>query len=115
MSSKGLSRPQTAPNPKGETFTKIKPQTFNNTNFQELIFEKLRQILHASQIPIEQLFASIDKDKSGDISNLEFINAIRNLNLGLNLREIEDLLLHSDSNNDGKIDFREFTRKFSPQ
>jgi len=40
----------------------------------------------------------MDTDGSGEVSNLEFINAIRGLNLGLNLKEIEELLLYVDSN-----------------
>jgi len=57
----------------------------------------------------------MDVDRSGDVSNLEFINAIRKLNLGLNLKEIEDLIMYCDSNQDGKISFNEFIRKFAPQ
>lgn len=82
---------------------------------QEKIFEKLRQILLASNTPVEKFFAAVDVDKSGDISNLEFINALKRLNLGLHLIEIEDLLLYCDSNHDGKISFQEFMRKFTPQ
>jgi len=79
------------------------------------VFDKLRQILLASNIPIEKFFSNIDADRSGEVSNLEFINGIKSLNLGLNLQEIEDLLMYCDSNQDGKISFQEFVRKFAPQ
>jgi len=82
---------------------------------QRKLFDKVRQIILASNIPVEKFFKDMDIDKSGDISNLEFINAIRKLNLGLNLKEIEELILYCDSNQDGKISFQEFIRKFAPQ
>ena len=90
-------------------------QKISKEEKQKKVFDKLRQILLASNIPIEKFFSKIDTDKSGEISNLEFINAIKGLNLGLNLQEIEDLLMYCDSNQDGKISFQEFIRKFSPQ
>ena len=83
--------------------------------FQEKVFEKLRQILHASNLSIEQFFKSVDKDASGEISNLEFINAIRSLNLGLSQKEIEEILMYCDHNKDGKISFSEFVNKFAPR
>ena len=82
---------------------------------QRKVFDKLRQILMASNISVEAFFAKVDTDRSGELSNLEFINAIKNLNLGLNLTEIEDLLMYCDSNQDGKISFHEFVKKFAPQ
>lgn len=98
----------------------IPGNTYNTENIskeerQRKLFDKLRQILLASNIPIEKFFKEMDVDKSGDVSNLEFINAIRKLNLGLNLKEIEDLIMYVDSNQDGKISFQEFIRKFAPQ
>lgn len=82
---------------------------------QKKVFDKLRQILVSAGITVEGFFSKFDTDRSGDLSNLEFINAIKNLNLGLNLTEIEDLLVYCDSNQDGKISFHEFVRKFAPQ
>jgi len=82
---------------------------------QRKLFDRLRQIILASNIPVEKFFKDMDIDRSGDISNLEFINAIRKLNLGLSLKEIEELILYCDSNQDGKISFQEFVIKFAPQ
>jgi Ca2+-binding EF-hand superfamily protein len=71
--------------------------------------------LHASNTSVEQFFKQIDTDGSGEVSNLEFINALRSLNLGLNLKEMEELLLYCDTNRDGKISFQEFASKFAPR
>lgn len=82
---------------------------------QKKLFDKLRQVILASNIPVEKFFKEMDVDGSGDVSNLEFINAMRKLNLGLNLKEMEDLIMYCDSNQDGKISFNEFIRRFAPQ
>lgn len=82
---------------------------------QKKLFDKLRQIILASNTPVEKFFKSIDTDGSGQVSNLEFINAIRGLNIGLNLKEIEDLIMYCDTNGDGMISFQEFVQKFAPE
>lgn len=82
---------------------------------QSKLFEKLRQILFTSNISVEQFFQKIDKDGSGEISNLEFINSIRAMGLGLPLKEIEELLIYCDNDKDGKISFQEFVAKFAPR
>ena len=46
------------------------------------------------------------------ISQVEFRNAIRRLNLGLTSREIDKMMTRIDSNADGKIDWKEFIAKF---
>lgn len=82
---------------------------------QRKLFDKVRQVLLASNIPVEHFFRELDTDNNGSLSNLEFINGIRKLNLGLSLSEIEELVLYVDTNNDGKISFQEFIRRFVPQ
>jgi Ca2+-binding EF-hand superfamily protein len=47
------------------------------------------------------------------VSQLEFRNAIRKLNLGLSSREIDQLLNKIDTNSDGKISYPEFAAHFS--
>ena len=54
----------------------------------------------------------MDTDNSGKLSAIEFRNAMRKLQLGLTAREIDDLLLRVDTNNDGQIDWAEFCVKF---
>ena len=76
------------------------------------MFEKLRQIIRSSAKSFEEIFREFDEDKNGYISQVEFRNAIRKLNLGLTSREIDQLMVKIDTNQDGKIDWKEFTAKF---
>jgi len=99
-----------------KSFTQtLQPNNISKEEFQAKVFEKVRQILHASNTTVEQFFKKIDTDGSGEVSNLEFINALRSLNLGLSLKEIEELLMYCDTNKDGKISFHEFASKFAPR
>ena len=56
----------------------------------------------------------MDSDGNGWLSGVEFRNAIRKLELGLNSRDIDQLLARVDTNSDGKIDYIEFINKFRP-
>jgi Ca2+-binding EF-hand superfamily protein len=70
------------------------------------------KIVQVSPLTLEQLFKEIDQDSSGKISQIEFRNAIRKLNLGLTSRDIDNIICRVDSNNDGQIDWQEFVSKF---
>lgn len=48
---------------------------------------------------------------SGSISNLEFRNALRALNLGFTSKEIDLLLNYINENGDGMINWMDFMRK----
>ena len=75
----------------------------------------LKTVLNASNISIQDFFKKIDKAGEGTISNLEFVNAIKNLKLGITLQEIEELVATCDKNNDGKISFYEFMKQLQPK
>ena len=68
--------------------------------------------MRSSSQTLDQIFREFDSDGNGSISEVEFRNAIRKLNLGLTSREIDKLMLRIDSNSDGKIDYNEFISKF---
>lgn len=84
----------------------------NNEEFSMNIIDKVRQILRSSNKTIEQVFKDFDKDGSGSISNVEFRNAFREMNLGLSLAEIDQLQNVCDENMDGLVDWKEFVKKF---
>jgi len=56
------------------------------------VFEKLRQIIRSSTKSFEEIFKDFDTDKNGSISQVEFRNALRKLNLGMTSREMDKLL-----------------------
>ena len=93
----------------------LREEAKDKAEWQEKVVERLKHILAASNIPLEEFYRQIDTDGSGDISNLEFVNAIRKLNLGLSLKEIDELLMYFDKNQDGKITFNEMLCKLKPQ
>ena len=71
--------------------------------WQHDIFEKLKQIIRTSSKSFQDIFKEMDSDGNGYISEVEFRNAIRKLNLGLTSREIDQLMRKIDTNSDGKI------------
>ncbi|EGR32802.1 hypothetical protein IMG5_070330 [Ichthyophthirius multifiliis] len=76
------------------------------------IVTKVKQILRTSNKSINQVFNDFDKDKSGEISNLEFKAAFRNLIIGLTSKEIDVLLNFCDESGEGIVNWREFINKF---
>jgi hypothetical protein len=92
--------------------TTIQTQSSSSSQWNTDIFEKVRQIIRSSSKSFEDIFREFDEDGNGTISQTEFRNAIRKLNLGLSSREIDKLMERIDTNSDGKIDWREFMSKF---
>ena len=57
---------------------------------------------------LEDFFAKLDQDGSGDLSTDEFGNALRRLGLGLSDTQIEQIVAEMDTNGDGRVNFEEF-------
>ncbi len=92
--------------------TTIKTESSSSSTWNQDILEKLRQIIKTSPKSFEDIFKEFDSDGNGTISQTEFRNALRKLNLGLTLREIDKVMAKMDTNQDGKIDWVEFISKF---
>ena len=75
--------------------------------------EKLKIIIKASPLNIKEMFSQMDTDKSGKLTAQEFRNGIRKLGIGLKSREIDQIILRVDTNQDGLINYKEFIAKFS--
>lgn len=82
---------------------------------QKGITERVKQILVASKIPLEEFFKQIGSERDGTISNLEFINAFRKLNLGVSLSEINQILMRLDQNQDGRVAYADLLRIFKTE
>lgn len=61
---------------------------------------------------MDNIFAQIDFDGSGDITPLEFRKALKMVSLNLTDTEIEKIMQRVDANNDGIITYSEFAAKF---
>ncbi len=69
------------------------------------IFERLKYLIRASNSDVAKIFKTMDKDKSGKLTPIEFRNGIRKLGLGLSSRDIDHIVSRLDSNADGLIDY----------
>ena len=62
---------------------------------------------------LQKSFEAIDTDGSKDISYQEFLTALRKLDLGLADENIYDLFQSMDTSGNGRLEFDEFSDKFS--
>lgn len=76
------------------------------------MIERLRVIIATSTKSIQEIFNEFDEDGNGFITQVEFRNAMRRLNLGITSREMDSVLQQLDNNGDGMIDYQEFSAKF---
>jgi hypothetical protein len=83
----------------------IVSQSSSSSQWDQDIFEKVRQIIRTSSKSFEDIFKEFDTDANGSISQVEFRQAIRKLQLGLTSKEIDKLMERIDTNNDGKVDW----------
>lgn len=74
------------------------------------LIDRVKQILRSCNKTPTEIFQEFDKDGSGEISNLEFRAAFKNLNLGLSFKDIDELMIYCDTNADGVINGSEFSK-----
>lgn len=82
-------------------------RTAENRRWKDNVLARFRSLLKAASQQtktVEELFREIDVDESGKITSVEFRNAVRKLQLGLTSREIDQILIAIDRNNDGVVD-----------
>lgn len=77
----------------GRPISAMNNEEENDSDYQEKLLSKIRRLLRPTIKQVGELLRSLDVNKSGLITNLEFRNAIKSLNLGLFQQEI-DLLLN---------------------
>ena len=81
--------------------------------WENAIFNKVIAVLKLKRVSPRQVFDYFDKDGNGRLSSREFLNAIEKMGVNdLNPKEKETLLKSIDADMDGRIDFREFWRKW---
>ena len=73
---------------------------------------ELQDLFHRSGVNLREAFSAFDRDGDGVISRHEFIEGLRQLNVGLSATQIEDVLAHADKDGDGRIEYSEFVRQF---
>ena len=92
--------------------TTIQTKTSSSNQWDNNVIERLRVIIATSTKSLREIFNEFDEDGNGFITQVEFRNAMRKLNLGITSREMDQVLQQIDNNGDGKIDWLEFSAKF---
>jgi hypothetical protein len=100
---------------KGTGKTTLQTEGSKQRVWENDIFEKLRGLVKSSSQTLEQIFNDLDQDNNGVLSTLEFRGAMRKLGIGLTSKEIDKLMIKTDKNSDGVIDWEEFMSKFKPR
>ena len=89
-------------------------EEFDEDNSGSISFEEFYMYMRRRQAPadpkklVEDIFAFIDTDKSGDVSNAEFKDVIEGLNTGMSDTDIQNLVREIDTSGDGTISIGEF-------
>ncbi|KAF0696477.1 Aste57867_12772 [Aphanomyces stellatus] len=74
------------------------------------ICKKLYRAMGAGSI--EQAFKVFDADGSGTIEYDEFMNILKKMDTGLSDQQMFELMRTADTNDDGRLDFKEFVSRF---
>jgi Ca2+-binding EF-hand superfamily protein len=74
--------------------------------------KRFHTLLKASPYSMEDIFKMMDMNSDGQISTIEFRNALRKLNLGLTARDIDLLMQRVDTDQNGQINWKEFSSRF---
>lgn len=92
-------------------------------SFGENILSRLRLLVKQSGKSLDDIFNQFDTDGSGELTRTEFRKALRAMNLGLTILEINEIITLVDQadltghtrydkvEGDGKIDYDEFAAK----
>jgi Ca2+-binding EF-hand superfamily protein len=74
---------------------------------------ELRAIFRSRGVNLREAFQAFDRDGDGVITRYELGSGLRQLNLGLSARQVDEVLAYVDKDGDGRVDYPEFVRQFS--
>ncbi|OQS04980.1 serine/threonine-protein phosphatase [Thraustotheca clavata] len=93
---------------------RIENPTVDSSGWQESIIsticKKLYRAMGAGSI--EHAFRIFDADKNGTIEYDEFMSTLKQMDTGLSEHQVFELMRTADTNDDGRIDFKEFVQRF---
>ncbi|EXB75278.1 putative calcium-binding protein CML28 [Morus notabilis] len=78
------------------------------TTKSSLPHKKERNISSKKLAELRKVFATFDKNNDGFITKQELKDSLKNIRIFMTDKEVEDMVMKSDSNGDGLIDFEEF-------
>lgn len=87
----------------------------NVSSESQSVLDKMKKLMRINHQNLEQIFKAHDLDNTGYISNIQFRNIIRQLNLGLQLKDIDTVLHICESKNGALINWKEFLLNIQPR
>ncbi|CAD8157187.1 unnamed protein product [Paramecium pentaurelia] len=75
------------------------------------LLDKIRRYLRNSNKNVNDLFKQYDPDNTGFITNLEFRQVIRSLNMGLTFQDVDILSAMLDTDRNSMVNWKEFSKK----
>ena len=88
-----------------DIFKQIDTDKSGKIEYTEFISASLDKNIYMNEQKLRDAFNLFDTDKNGKISASEIERVLK---LGINSKEIEDIMVKNDINKDGEIDFKEF-------
>jgi len=82
---------------------------------EDMLIARFMQITTAgTNKTISDLFKKMDVNRDGTLTRQEFMNAISQLNIHLNIFEVDYIFAKHDTNGDGVLNYAEFAKTFLP-
>lgn len=72
---------------------------------------QIAEKVHTKYTRMQQAFHALDADKSGALSKLEFMEAVKNFNLHIPFEHMMQIIDDCDTNKDGQISYVEFAEQ----
>ncbi|KAM3134464.1 hypothetical protein pb186bvf_013430 [Paramecium bursaria] len=89
--------------------SELPPDERNQVNIT--LLDRIRRYLRNSNKNLIQLFRDYDQGDTGKITNLEFRQVIRSLNMGLTLQDIDILSALLETDDQSMVNWKEFARR----
>ncbi|KAL4511758.1 hypothetical protein ABPG72_012603 [Tetrahymena utriculariae] len=85
--------------------------SYNNFTLHDDIINKFKNLILSKGKDIESIFKQHDINNTGYISNTEFKNILMRLNIGLNGRDMDYILIFADPSSPAEINWKKFMKK----
>ncbi|EAR94641.2 EF-hand protein (macronuclear) [Tetrahymena thermophila SB210] len=85
--------------------------SYNNFTLHDDIINKFKNLILSKGKDIESIFKQHDTNNTGFISNTEFKNILMRLNIGLNGRDMDYILIFADPSSPAEINWKKFMKK----
>lgn len=86
--------------------------SYANTQHNTMnVIDKMKKLVRSSDKNLDELFIEYDPSNKGFVTNLEFRNVMKKLNIGLSIFDIDSVLNVCESVKGGNINWKDFCNK----